>query len=58
MTPQFLPTTLKYRGYFAQSRPDGRWTLKGRGQRSVVTHAELLGLLHAPKRKQPGAPKQ
>lgn len=48
---QYIPTTIKFRGYFAESREDGRWTLRGRGQRSIVTHEELLGKLNSRPKK-------
>lgn len=51
----FLPTTIKSRGYFATSRQDGRWDLKGRGQRRTVTFTELQALLNPPPRKRPEA---
>lgn len=50
-TAQYIPTTIKFRGYFAESREDGRWTLRGRGQRSIVTHEELLGKLNSRPKK-------
>ncbi|MDM0006466.1 hypothetical protein QTI51_09500 [Variovorax sp. J22G73] len=46
----FLPTTLKSRGYYATSRPDGRWLVKGRGMRRVCTFEELQYLLNPPKK--------
>lgn len=51
----FLPTTIKSRGYFAESRPDGRWNLKGRGQRRTVTFTELQAIFNPPPRKRPEA---
>lgn len=47
----FLPTTIKSRGYYAESREDGRWNLKGRGQRRIVTFDELRAILNPPPRK-------
>ncbi|KAF1049347.1 hypothetical protein [Xylophilus sp.] len=49
----FYPTTLKSRGYYATSRPDGRWLVKGRGIRRVVTFEELQALLNPPKKAKP-----
>ena len=48
----FHPTTIKFRGYFCTSHPDGRWLLRGRGNPPrFVTHDELTAVLSAkPKR--------
>lgn len=54
--PAFFPTVLRARGVTATSRPDGRWTVKHRGQTRTATHDELQALLNAKphgKRKQP-----
>lgn len=42
--------TVKARGYFAQSRPDGKVIVKGRGPRRVMTLEEFAALLQ-PKPK-------
>ncbi|SEJ84891.1 hypothetical protein [Achromobacter sp. NFACC18-2] len=42
--------TIKARGYFAQSRPDGKVVVKGRGPRRVMTLEEFAALLQ-PKPK-------
>ena len=55
---QFMPTTLKSRGYYAESREDGKWIVRGRGPRRVVTFDELHALLNPPKRQKAEAPKQ
>ncbi|CAJ6883888.1 Uncharacterised protein [Burkholderia pseudomallei] len=44
--------TMKFRGYFAAKTGADQWLLRGRGERRVVTHSELLNLANArPKRK-------
>ncbi|WP_156789209.1 MULTISPECIES: hypothetical protein [Burkholderia] len=44
--------TLKFRGYFAAKTGTDQWFLRGRGERRVVTHSELLNVVNArPKRK-------
>ncbi|WP_154676088.1 MULTISPECIES: hypothetical protein [Cupriavidus] len=47
MAKQNYTVTLKFRGYFAGKRDDGRYDLRGRGQRSIVTLDELQVLLNA-----------
>lgn len=54
----YLPTTLKQRGYFAESRPNGRWLVKGRGIRREMSFEELHALLNPPRRQKVEAPKQ
>lgn len=44
--------TMKFRGYFAAKTGADQWLLRGRGERRLVTHSELLNLANArPKRK-------
>ena len=56
MNTPFLPTTIRQRGYFAESRPDGRWFVKGRGLRRTMSFEELHALLNPPPRRKPEAP--
>lgn len=52
MTQKNFPTTVRFRGYFAEQGVNGMWKLRGRGERRLVTHSELLNLVNArPKRK-------
>jgi hypothetical protein len=44
--------TVKFRGYFAAKIAGDRYQLRGRGERRVISHAELVNLLNAkPKKK-------
>lgn len=47
----FLPDTIKAKGYFATTRPDGKLTVKGRGKYQVLTREEFGALLNPPKRE-------
>jgi len=56
MNTPYLPTTLKQRGYFAESRPNGRWLVKGRGIRREMSFEEFHALLNPPRRQKAEAP--
>jgi hypothetical protein len=47
----FLPSTIKAKGYFATTRPDGKLLVKGRGERRVLTPEQFALLLNPPKRE-------
>jgi hypothetical protein len=47
----FMPTTIKSRGYYATSREDGRWLVKGRGLRRVMSYEEMHAIFNPPPRK-------
>lgn len=52
MKQQYTPATIRFRGYFAEQGVNNMWKLRGRGERRLVTHSELLNLVNArPKRK-------
>lgn len=52
MTQKNFPASVRFRGYFAEQGVNGMWKLRGRGERRLVTHSELLNLVNArPKRK-------
>jgi hypothetical protein len=52
MKQQHTPATIRFRGYFAEQGVNNMWKLRGRGERRLVTHSELVNLLNArPKRK-------
>ena len=54
----FMPTQLKSRGYYAESREDGKWIVRGRGPRRVCTFEQLQDLLNPPRKTPVEAVKQ
>jgi hypothetical protein len=47
----FLASTIKAKGYTATTRPDGKLSVKGRGQYQVLTPERFALLLNPPKRE-------
>jgi hypothetical protein len=43
--------TVKFRGYFAAKIAADQYQLRGRGERRVISHAELVNLLNARPKK-------